>query len=105
MAEEKKYFDHNEHTRRLDEAANYLRGIGLDELAGAVERARSLHFDMTSRLAEGRRVRDRLMKSGEKLIQQARVMDEYVTHVRGPWIGCELFPPGWPDHVDKKDDE
>ena len=85
-------FDHEKHCRNLEEAERELQNIGKHALAGAVGRARAIHYDMISRIATAKREAKRIADLGHRASDIARTIGSYVTKQDGPWIGCVLFP-------------
>lgn len=66
------HFDHSDHTQRLQRAADLLASLGEHELAGAVSRARSLHFNLIGRVSHARQAMRKLNWLGEHGVYLAR---------------------------------
>jgi hypothetical protein len=92
MLTDKKPFDHDAHCRLLEEADYQLRSQGKESLAGAVMRARMIHIDEQGRITHARQAQRQIQQAMEKLRQIDRLIADYVSHSKGPWIGSELFP-------------
>ena len=105
-------FDHNRLHSLLEEADRFLRCDGRHAHAWAVSTALSILIDEVGRMAEGRRVANKLREIGEHppsrlatgeegvrdaVRQLAYTMEQYVTQPEGPWIGTPLFAKDWPD--------
>ncbi len=91
------HFDHSDHTQRLQRAADLLASLGEHELAGAVSRARSLHFNLVGRVSHARQAIRKLKKIDSQvyLAREARgLLERYVAQPEAPWIepAPVLFP-------------
>jgi hypothetical protein len=93
--EDRETFNHDTHCRLLEEAESELRMLGKDHLAGAVMRAKMIHRQLESRVAEARHVDAALARIEQDIHQQRRALQEYVGQGRGPWAGPDLFGEEW----------
>lgn len=113
-ADDPDHFDHDRHTRALEEAVHALRSSGrrdADALAGAVSRAAALHRDMQGRVAHAAHAMRQLDLARRHLVstptttaclplaldrvRRARdLLDQYVAKREAPWIepAPVLFP-------------
>lgn len=92
------HFDHDDHRRKLQRAADELESLGRHDLAAAVSRARSLHLNMMGRVSHARQASRNLRWLAERsdFAREAKnLIDRYVAQPEAPWLepAPVLFPP------------
>lgn len=92
-----KPFDHEAHCRALELAEEELRRSGKDALAATVGRARSIHFDMQTRVYTAHQQAKQIEHLQNKLESIRRTLLNYTCKADAPWIGTNLFPEFDPD--------